>query len=106
MLSRLLNGACARVFRAAANGLVGFPKAEPTVGRNPHGWFFPPHKVVLSHFLNEKTRVVVEMGSWLGKSTRFISSVAPNAFVFAIDKWSNECAICHRLVLSIRSDRV
>jgi len=40
--------------------------------------------------MNSETRCVLELGSWLGKSTRFIVERAPNAYIFAVDLWSNE----------------
>ena len=39
------------------------------------------------------TNEVIELGSWLGKSTRFISDRAPNAVVYAVDIWSNEFSL-------------
>jgi hypothetical protein len=74
----------------AADERVGFPLREPAVDKNPHGWFFPPHKVVMSNIMTPQTRCIMELGSWLGKSTRFIVSRAPNAFVMCIDLWSND----------------
>lgn len=74
----------------AEDDRVGFPDEEPDVDANPHGWFFPPHKVVMHTMMNEDTRCVLELGSWLGKSTRFIAERAPNAYICCIDLWSNE----------------
>ncbi len=74
----------------AADARVGFPQVEPAVDPNPHGWFFPPHRVVMSNLMSAETSCVLELGSWLGKSTRFIAERAPNAYVFAVDLWSNE----------------
>lgn len=74
----------------AVDDRVGFPADEPSVEPNPHGWFFPPHKVVMHNIMNEDTRCVLELGSWLGKSTRFIVSRAPNAYICCIDLWSND----------------
>lgn len=53
-----------------------------------YGWFGDGTDQVLSRNLSETTRVVVELGSWLGMSTRFIADVAPNATVIAIDTWA------------------
>jgi hypothetical protein len=44
----------------------------------------------MSNLMSAETSCVLELGSWLGKSTRFIVERAPNAFVFAVDLWSNE----------------
>ena len=48
--------------RVSSSG-VGFPSAKPDVSSNPHGWFYPPHRVVLSHILNEETTEVIEVRS-------------------------------------------
>ena len=44
----------------------------------------------MSNLMNAETRCVLELGSWLGKSTRFIAERAPNAYLFAVDLWSND----------------
>eukprot|EP00520_Triparma_pacifica_P001360 CAMPEP_0118646974 /NCGR_PEP_ID=MMETSP0785-20121206/8357_1 /TAXON_ID=91992 /ORGANISM="Bolidomonas pacifica, Strain CCMP 1866" /LENGTH=518 /DNA_ID=CAMNT_0006539033 /DNA_START=92 /DNA_END=1644 /DNA_ORIENTATION=- len=72
---------------------IGFPSSPPSCESNPHGWFYPPHRVILSHILSSSTSEVIELGSWLGKSTRFISDRAPNAVVYAVDIWSNEFSL-------------
>ncbi len=51
------------------------------------GWFGEGTDQLLSSVLNHDTRVVVELGAWLGMSTRFIADVAPNATVISIDHW-------------------
>ena len=132
------NGGLAEIrSRAAAlaskDKRVGFPGTRPSVSQNPHGWFFPSHKVcacrgrgVLTHppthiyththtfpttryapadwlaerlcvrkvvldlLLTPETKCVLELGSWLGKSTKFIRKCAPNAFIFCIDLWEND----------------
>jgi hypothetical protein len=42
---------------------------------------------MLARFLSNRTKLVVELGSWLGLSTRFIAGRAPRATVIAIDHW-------------------
>ena len=42
------------------------------------------------NLMSDRTAVVLELGSWLGKSTRFIAGRAPNAYLFAIDLWDND----------------
>mmetsp|Transcript_22757 Transcript_22757/g.26740 ORF Transcript_22757/g.26740 Transcript_22757/m.26740 type:complete len:473 (-) Transcript_22757:95-1513(-) len=71
------------------NPLVGFPKDRPTCDLNIHGWFYPAHRIVLGALLNKDTNFVIELGSWFGKSTRFICDTAPNAYVFSVDIWDN-----------------
>jgi len=64
-----------------------FPAVEPAVPASDHGWFGPEHVELLTPFLNPDLKVVLEVGSWLGKSTRWIADHAPSAQVIAIDTW-------------------
>lgn len=69
---------------------VGFPVERPGVREYPHGWFYHAHQVVLKELLGPSTRVVIELGTWLGRSTAFIADAAPNAVIFAVDLWDND----------------
>ncbi len=64
-----------------------FPSTAPAVPTSDHGWFGPEHEELLSGLLGPQTKVVLELGSWLGKSTRFIASRAPKAIVISVDHW-------------------
>jgi len=64
-----------------------WPDKKPNVPADEHGWFQKANEQVLKAYLNDKTKLVIELGSWLGKSTRFIAKQAPNATVVAIDHW-------------------
>jgi hypothetical protein len=44
---------------------------------------------VLAELLSSQTRCVLELGSWLGSSTRFIADHAPNAVIICVDLWDN-----------------
>jgi hypothetical protein len=66
-----------------------WPAARPNV-RLPSdnsGWLGDGTDAVLSGSLSDQTRLVVELGAWLGMSTRFIADHAPNATVVSIDHW-------------------
>jgi hypothetical protein len=71
------------------NTLFTWPVKKPNVPKDDHGWFGGGNTSVLEYFLNSNTKTVIELGSWLGSSTRFILDKAPNANVIAIDHWSN-----------------
>ena len=79
----------------AGDPRTGWPVAHgglarrPATGRRPDGWFTPHNKQVLRTLLSADTRCVVELGSYLGLSTRFILEHAPNALVYAVDLWDN-----------------
>ena len=64
-----------------------FPKERPRIPPSDHGWFGPEHADLLYGALTPNTKIVVELGSWHGLSTRFIARNAPNAVVIAIDHW-------------------
>lgn len=52
-----------------------------------HGWFFNARQLetILSI---RKPKTVIEIGSWLGSSTRFIASHLPkNGILYAVDTW-------------------
>lgn len=54
-----------------------------------HGWFCPPNQEALDAAIHRiSPNVVVEVGCWLGSSTRFIAErVKPGAKVYAVDHW-------------------
>jgi hypothetical protein len=43
----------------------------------------------LDQLLSPDTKLIVELGSWLGSSTKRLLAGAPNAVVIAVDFWSN-----------------
>lgn len=69
------------------NKLFKWPAEKPNVPADDHGWFINQH--TLNKFVSPQNKVVVELGSWLGSSTRFILQHAINAKVIAIDHWSD-----------------
>ena len=55
-----------------------------------HGWLSYPNelKKVVKGTVDNGGKVFVELGSWLGKSTRYIASVLPDmAKLYAVDTW-------------------
>lgn len=60
-----------------------------------HGWFEPTNAHYLRFFI-EKTNAsnIIEIGTWLGKSARFIAQNMPeDGKVFAVDTWEPEEAV-------------
>jgi hypothetical protein len=41
----------------------------------------------LARSVSQTTKLIVEVGSWTGRSTRFLAGLAPQATVIAIDHW-------------------
>jgi hypothetical protein len=64
-----------------------WPAERPDVEPADFGWFEPCAEELLSKYVGEETKVIVELGSWLGKSTRWFLEAAPQATVIAIDHW-------------------
>jgi hypothetical protein len=61
---------------------------RPTVPTRPsEGWLHDGVRAALAANLSARTRLVIELGSWLGLSTRFIAGRAPQAAIIAIDHW-------------------
>jgi hypothetical protein len=83
----------------ASNGLAGairrlaetqpWPKQRPADAApgQEQGWLGEGTEKMLSEVLSPDTKLVVELGAWLGLSTRFIASHAPNAIVVSVDHW-------------------
>ena len=65
---------------------------KPEVPSCDHGWLAEGTARMLDLNLNDQTGLVLELGAWLGKSTRHILSRAPNAVVISVDSW-DEIAI-------------
>jgi len=64
-----------------------YPEQKPAVAPHDHGWLAEDTASALARHLSAKTRLVVELGAWLGRSARFITQCAPNATVIAVDHW-------------------
>lgn len=64
-----------------------WPDTRPELKFDPHGWCRPEHRDVLKGRLHSNTRLIIELGSWLGQSTRLLLAMAPNATVVCVDTW-------------------
>lgn len=51
--------------------------STPLPQRGSFGWLFPSQQILLAHVLGEGTRVIVQLGAYLGKTTLFIAERAP-----------------------------
>ena len=60
------------------------PNVPPPPDRN---WLFPATRRVLIDTLPTGASLIIEVGSWLGRSTRFLADLAPQSHVVAIDHW-------------------
>jgi hypothetical protein len=73
-----------------ADKRVGYHAPKPKCGRMDYGWFWPSHQVIFRCLLTDSTKVILELGSFLGRSTNFLLQNYGNAVVFAVDLWDNE----------------
>lgn len=64
-----------------------WPRRRPNVPRDPQGWFQKRHATYLAPHTGLHVTEVVELGSWLGKSTRWWARNCPQATVYAVDTW-------------------
>ena len=79
--------------RQSIPGIAQLRKQYPWTDESPKGIIFPEVEGwladgayhALKASLSDQTKVVVELGSWLGLSTRHIADCAPNAQVIAVD---------------------
>lgn len=70
-----------------------WPKARPTATAKDHGWFREENQKILHPYLSPETRVIVEVGTWLGMSARWMLDKAPNAVCVCVDWWKGDSSI-------------
>ena len=62
-----------------------WPADRPDVPPSPSGWFGAGNKRLLGERITANTKLIMELGSWVGMSTRWLLDHAPQATVLAID---------------------
>jgi len=78
---------CTSIFLSLCADIL--PEPYASINELPfddHGWF--GNQAQLDMIFRDDIKVVIEIGSWLGKSTRyFAEKVGPQGKVYAIDTW-------------------
>lgn len=75
---------------------IGFPKERPEVEYDPDGWLCNDTSKNLLRAINKtKPKVIVEIGSWLGKSSRFLCQNS-EATVYCLDTWKGSAEHKHQ----------
>jgi hypothetical protein len=65
-----------------------WPPQKPDVPPFPRRvWLHDGTSELLTGSVSDVTKLIVEVGSWTGRSTRFLCGLAPQATVVAIDHW-------------------
>jgi hypothetical protein len=80
------NGPAALRRLAEAHAWPG-QRPEDAAPGEEQGWLGAGTDLMLARSLSPATKVVVELGAWLGLSTRHIANLAPHATVVSIDHW-------------------
>ena len=72
----------------------GWPAERPQVPPFPkRDWLFPGTQAMLAQSVASSTRLIVEVGSWTGRATRYLANLAPQATVIAVDHWEGDSSI-------------
>lgn len=64
-----------------------WPDERPDVIEDWTGWFYRDNMELLRSLLTTETKVVIELGSLCGLSSKFLAEVAPNATIICVDHW-------------------
>jgi hypothetical protein len=69
---------------------IGFPSVHPSHRAHMHGWLFETHERVFSALINKNTKIIFELGSWFGASTKWLAEhTSEDTVIFAIDLWDD-----------------
>jgi len=86
--------------------LFPWPAEKPDVPERHERWFNQQKQILLRKVIPHDVGLVVELGSWLGDSTRWFCEWCPEATVIAVDTWfgSVEHLLRRRSVLPMLYD--
>jgi hypothetical protein len=63
------------------------PDRKPSTGVPLHGWLDRGTARLLCSAGNQHTKVIIELGSWLGRSALLLAGAYPRATIYCIDIW-------------------
>ena len=66
--------------------IIGWPEEKPEAEYDPAGWLCGDTKRNLDKCLADKPKTIVEIGSWLGKSSRYLVNNS-DAVIYCLDTW-------------------
>lgn len=64
-----------------------WPSSKPKVETNQHGWVNKEKQGYIRFQIRHEPKFILELGAWLGQSTRFFLDTFPNAKLVTIDTW-------------------
>lgn len=64
-----------------------WPDVKPDILEQRERWFHLRKQILLREVVPRDAKLVVELGSWLGDSTRWFCDWCPDATVVAVDTW-------------------
>jgi len=67
--------------------LYPWPAERPALEFDPEGWCHPEVEAAIRTIARPGAAVLMELGSWLGKSARVMLRHAPGATVICVDHW-------------------
>jgi len=67
--------------------LYPWPDEKPNLPEQRERWFNPRKQILLREAIPRDAKLVIELGSWLGDSTRWFCDWCPDATVVAVDTW-------------------
>jgi len=66
---------------------VTWPNKKPGLPFSGHGWLNEENKRTLSTLMPVGAHTIVEVGTWMGLSARYMLDMRPQANLYAIDTW-------------------
>lgn len=64
-----------------------WPKKKPKVELSEHGWVSKKKQEYIKFHIRHEPFYILELGAWLGQSTRFFLNEYPNSRIVTIDHW-------------------
>lgn len=81
------NGSTAALQKLAETYPWPEQQPEDAAPGQEQGWLGAGTELMLADVLTPRTQLVVELGAWLGLSSRYIAQLAPGAVVVSVDHW-------------------
>lgn len=67
--------------------IFGYPENKPNVPPTNHGWLCSDTKALLMAACARKPETILEIGSWVGRSAKFLAMLCPEARIICVDTW-------------------